>query len=645
MEKLVNRIIAANEAYRKGEPIMSDAEYDSLLVELEIYDRNHPLLNKVGLEIGVEDSRKSQLPIPMFSLDKLKSGEELVKWLMKLPLSLDSILVITPKYDGISICVDETNGMCWTRGDGREGQRSDKHYKVMGDFVHMVDLKLPVITFGEAIMPISDFDANYKQTYSNPRNMVAGLFNKDIPTPELKHVHYVRYGINYPQLDKLDLLGHCWEFGKGVKYISISVREVLKRAEGKGSDKWLDKIYKDFLGLGYQIDGLVIDINESGIRSKLGREKNGNPAYSRAIKLPTWTREQICKVTGIEWGIGKNGDSKPVICIEPTDFDGVTVERVTGYNARYIIDNWIHPGATIAVIRSGDVIPKHLRTVSWSTKEMGVLNTSIRICPSCGEVGEWDGNEVNLVCTNSLCPEMNISKLVHFFSSMGYENFGKPSIKQLYYKGYNTAESILNIQPEDLIQLPGWGESSVNTLLKEFKRVEKEKVVLAKLLHSLDIFRGKIGEKTCQTIFDDLGYKYLQDLMRWVDAETSISVIERLVNINGVGLNTAEVFLDGLKKYYPYYESFLYLTKDLIVQEQFAGEFAGLSFCFTGFRDESIEEFIKQQGGEIVSGVSKNLTYLVTKDKFYKVTGKIQKAYELGTEIITYEQVLKMVGR
>jgi DNA ligase (NAD+) len=393
----------------------------------------------------------------------------------------------------------------------------------------------------------------------------------------------------------------------------------------------LNEFYK-LWGEEYQIDGLVIEFNDSKIREQLGREENMNPAYAVAYKNPQWSDEASVKVTGVEFQVSKQGKLKPVINIEPTYVGGVTISNVTGYNAKYIFDNNIAEGSIIKIVRSGDVIPKHIETILFVQSNVEKLADELVLCPSCKEHTVWDDTFTEIICTNPECDSIKISKLVHFFNTLEVEDFGEPSIKQLYYEGYDTIPSILGFSMTQLTNIEGWAMKSADRLLNQFRKLAVVGVPVARLLHALDVFDGKIGEKTCQKILDDMDLSLLDNIY----LSQNLSNIENdLTMIDGVSSITARVFIKGLKNFH---DNFIELINISITQwktpkqRSIGNKMSGHSVCFTGFRDKSLEQGIESQGGKIASGVSKNTTILVVKD-LCSGSSKMKKASELGIQV------------
>lgn len=613
-----------NQAYRDGNPIITDEEYDKMLKTLEEKFPDSQILKKGVVKQKV--SRKQKLPIQMYSLNKLKSVEEIKQWL-KSANCINEVLVLTPKFDGISLVVEEEQERAWTRGDGEFGQQSNNHFQEIS-YRENPKINTHYHSFGEAIMSKKNFE-KHKDKYANPRNMVAGLFNRDEPGEELGDVDYIRYGCDsetdkISQIRDLNLINRVQ-----CECLVLHAGEFL-RVEYEIVENMLTRIYNNW-GKNYQIDGLVIEINNAGIREELGREENLNPKYARAIKLPKWSQEAIVKVEKVSWQVSKQGKLKPVIEIEPTELSGVTISNVTGYNAKYIFDNNIARGSFINIVRSGDVIPKHIETVSYVNSQVELLADTIVECPSCKNPTKWDETFTEIVCVNPECKEMKIMKLVHFFSTLEIEDFGEPSIRRFYEAGYDTVEKILSIKANQLLDIEGFAMTSTWKLINQFEKLRVEGVPFAKLLHAYDYCDGKIGEKTIQLIFDNIPH-----------LDSFQPPVDELIKINGVSYITAEAFTKGMYLWSKY-DLPLNLVKisyfESPKQEVVGNKYEGMKICFTGCRpSKEQEQMIQSQGGEIVSGVSNKTTHLIVKDSS-STSSKMQRAKEFNIKILTIKEL------
>ena len=310
IEQLKEQIIKANVAYRAGKPIMSDAKYDQLIEELQLLSPDDELLSKVGYDVA-DESRKERLPIEMASMNKIKSGEDINDWCRLKSIPNHSFVIITPKYDGLSLCVDESNNNAFTRGDGTFGQKSNEHYKLIGNHLYEDihtdgDSFAPMPfthTYGEVMMSKKTFMDKYANDFANPRNLVAGLLNSKEATESLKDCNYIKYGAiqsrNTFQTKKqiIDELNS----GQRVKvpYHICRISEL--------SEELLISLFHEY-SQEYEIDGLIIEINDLNQQAVLGREtSSNNPVWARAFKHPSFEQSAHTEITGISWNISTQG--------------------------------------------------------------------------------------------------------------------------------------------------------------------------------------------------------------------------------------------------------------------------------------------------------------------------------------------------
>ena len=629
IKELEKAIKGYDKAYRDGDPLITDMEYDLLLDQLREKDPGNELLKKAVIEdIDSSNPRMEDLPIPMYSLEKVKTIEDLKKTISSWGLRGDDKIIITPKYDGISLCVDENEQKVWTRGDGIQGQRSDSHYKAMRNGKVIMGRSHFGHTFGEAIFRTTSF-LKLKGDYKSARNCVAGLFNSpEVNARILDGVHYVRYGTSRTDLDKMTQLDEMYKFFAGVTDYMVVPAIYFNNDENvlKGT---LNTVFERLTG-DYKCDGLVIEVNKAETRNRLGRLPNNNPRYAVAYKDPDWSERSETVVKGIEWNVSKDGKVKPVILIEPVDLCGATVQRASAYNAKYVCDNRICKDAKIIIARSGDVIPKHLKTLSYESTSFQTMCDEMMICPSCGEPVKWDSTQTELVCINPNCDQKNVSELVYFFSTLGTEECREPTLRKLFNAGLMTPHDILKSTPEELMEIEGIGASLSKKLCSQFLSYKTKGLPLARLMAASNVFGGVLSEKTCQMIFDNLSE---EDLQKFLDCEPIKK--EHLLNIDGVGEVVAEAFIRGCNLYstlpdlgVPF--SYINQPKKKAAENQ-------MNVCFTGFRDKEWEERLINAGHKIASGVTSKTTYLVVKDQSSASSKKV-KANSLQIPIYTKEE-------
>ena len=605
IEQLKEKIRVANEAYRIGEPIMSDKEYDILIEELADMSPDDELLSVVGHEI-LDETRKTRLPIPMASMNKIKSLEEIKDWqrLKLIPSTVE--IICTPKYDGLSLCKEELNdGDAITRGDGVFGQKSNEHYKLIGN--HLTGVTDFTHTYGELIMPKAVFLDKYSNDYANPRNFVAGLINSPDPREALKDCNFIKYGaipvLRNQFTTKQEILDKLNE-GQTSK-VSYHVCGILDLTE-----ELLISLFKDW-SQDYEIDGIILEVNNLATQSSLGREtSSGNPVYARAFKHDSFEQKAESDVIGISWNISKQGLLKPIIHINPIKLDGVTVSNVTGNNARFIKDMGIGIGSKVVVKRSGMVIPKIV----------DVLQTVDFVLPTIEGVEiAWNEAGIELI-TLTETDDQKLRKNISFFEILEADSVGEGVITQLWDAGYKTIEQILNLTTTDLESIDRFGKRKAKIVFDSIKK-SITGVQLSKLQHATGIFSG-------------LGSKKLA-LLEHFDGKPTI---QQVMEIEGFAEISAKTYVDNYDNFFIFIESLPITISEKVEVVSVGDDLVGKQFVFSGVRRKDLEEIIISRGGVIGGSVSKNSTHLVMKEKG-SGSSKETKAISLGVTIFTVEEL------
>jgi NAD-dependent DNA ligase len=595
-----------NDLYRQGTPLVTDAEYDSILEDFKKIDPKNELFTSGVIEsVEVNSARKEKLKYPMFSLDKETEISAIHKWLKNKGLPLTTLLVITSKYDGISILKDEYNQLAWSRGDGVIGETVHTHYKMLADKYKKIDL----FTIGEMIIPKPIFASKtyYRdngEPFKNARNMIAGLKNSDTISEDLKDAKHIRYGFASEDftLNKSEQIDLICEKLSPIPYKVIKANELN-----------IDMLNDLFLEWGkeYDIDGLVFDIDDKNIRKNLGRERNNNPAYARAFKNPEWAEAKETTIIEIVKEVSKQGYLKPVGLVNPINLDGVTVSRVTLNNYKFVKDNELGVGSIVKILRSGMVIPKIVSIIKATGFEMPTFGDSNIF---------WNETGVELVVEGT--EEQEIKKLISFFEILGAENVSEGIINQLYNSGYKTIEKILDLTTVDLEKIDRFGERK-SQIVYDSMHKSVTNVKLSKLMHATSIFKN-------------LGSKKLELLMHFDGKPT----FDEIIKVDGFSDISAKAYLDGYDEFYKWLSGMTKITietkKEKNIMEK--NDLENVSFCFTGIRRKDLEELIESRSGKILSGVSKNLTFLVMKDK-NSSSSKAVKAQELGVKLLSVEDL------
>jgi NAD-dependent DNA ligase len=610
IDRIVAKLEEANEAYRTGNAIISDKDYDEMVDLLFSYDPENEFFSKVGIEI-LDETRKSKLPIDMASMNKIKTIEDIHTWLRLKGINPNTEIVCTPKYDGLSLCHDEINTNTWTRGDGEFGQKSDEHYKLIQNHL---SLKSDVFTYtyGEVIMPKQVFLDKYSLEFANPRNLVAGLLNSKEVTEPLKDLQFIKYGaipnegFNFKtKSDILDMLNSGQEVK--VNYHLFIAKDI--------TEDLLVELFKRW-STDYEIDGIILEVNDLNLQDSLGREtSSNNPCYARAFKHDSFEQKAEATVLGISWNISKHGLLKPVLHITPIKLDGVTVSNVTGNNAKFVKDMGLGIGAKVVVKRSGMVIPLIVEVLETVDFVMPVVE---------GTDIDWNENGIELI-TLTETDDQKIRQNIAFFEILEADNVSEGIITQLWDAGYKTIEDILNVTTSQLESIDRFGKRKAQIVYNSIQKSVTD-VQLSKLQHATGLFRG-------------LGSKKLALLEHFTTKPT----INQVMEIEGFAEISAKVFVDNYDNFFTFVGNLPITIAEKVEAVKVGTDLDGKSFVFTGVRRKDLEEVIESRGGKIAGSVSKTTTYLVMKAKG-SGSSKETKAVSLGVVILTVEELENLLN-
>jgi DNA ligase (NAD+) len=613
IDKIVEKLEEANEKYRQGNPIMSDYDYDQLLETLLEYDPQNEYFNKVGHSVS-DESRKVKLPIEMASMNKIKSMDDINDWCRLKGISKNEVVIITPKFDGLSLCVNELTEDAFTRGNGEYGQKSNEHYKLIGNKLYedTDDLMGSIaftFTYGEVMMSKSTFMKKYSSDFANPRNLVAGLLNSKEAGESLKDCNYIKYGaipfgvFKDEFKTKEDILN----------YLNQNQKEEVRNFKCKISELTEDILIELFhnWSVNYEIDGLIIEINDLSLQDKLGREtSSNNPVWARAFKHPSFEQSAETEIIGISWNISKNGLLKPVVHVKPIRLDGVTVSNVTGNNARFVKDMGIGIGAKVVIRRSGMVIPLIVE----------VLESVEFVMPTIEgvEIG-WNDAGIELV-TLTETDEQKIKKNIAFFEILEADQLSTGIITQLWDAGFKTIDQILNLTTNDLEKIDRFGKRKAKIVFESIAKSIKD-VQLSKLQHATNIFVG-------------MGSKKLALLEHFKEKPT----VKQVMEIEGFAEISANIYVDNYDRFFDFIKDLPVTIVEKVEVIRTSNDLDGMVVVYTGIRDKNSEDVIVNRGGKVSSSVSKNTTHLVCKDP-NSGSSKLEKAKSLGVKIMTLDDL------
>lgn len=430
-DELAERLEAFNEAYRSGTPLISDAAYDALVEHLRAMAPDHPYLKSVEPEV-FPAKRQVRHPVPMLSTEKayvVEGLRQFVDRVHKKAVELGEIGAIefrvTPKLDGLA-GRDDGRALA-SRGDGLFG------YDITSAFDKgVVAVGARGEGLGEIVVSLSYFEENLADAFEHPRNLVVGIVSSDTVNEAARQAladGAVRF-VPYRSLP--DWVG--------------SGEDLLDRIEA---------LYTELTGIDYPTDGLVIEATDGRLREAMGATRHH---YRWQIAYKRRGDTAVTRVAAVTWQVGRTGVLTPVMEVEPVSLSGATIRRVTAHNAERVEKDGIGPGASIEIIRSGEVIPKIERVLTPSD--------AVRLpvhCPSCGIPLEREGPFLR--CPNSAaCRDQIVQRIHHWFRTIGNADwFGIKTVERLVDQGHHELAEIYDLTLDDY-QAMGFGPGQAANL-------------------------------------------------------------------------------------------------------------------------------------------------------------------------------------
>jgi len=606
----------AAEQYYNGEGVISDKLYDDLFDEIKKRDPKNDFLKKVGFEITGKN--KVELPFYMGSMDKIKISESdrLSKWQKKFN---KHDYVIMDKLDGISGLFVLKNGTkkLYTRGNGTIGQDITHLINTIPSFKFSVSTD--IVLRGELIISKKKWE-KYTTQFSNARNMVSGLVNsKKINTDIMKDIDFVIYEIMEPRMRQSEQL----KFLQKNKMTHVYY-ETLDKSDL--DFEMLDEILLDRREASeYEIDGIIVMDD-----SLHDYNAEGNPDFAFAFKDASEKQTADVIVKDVEWNVSKDGYLKPKLVLEPTKLSGVIISNATAFNAKYIVDNKIGPSSVVKIIRSGDVIPHVLEVIKTAKVKMPSVEY------------KWNETNVDLIATGSKSDEQIIKELTFFAEKMDIMNLSEGIITNFVENDIDDIFKIINVSKNTLAELPSFKDKMVNKIHENIQTA-MENATLVQFMNATNIFGHNFGHKRLEKIFVKFGNNFI----KYMKDHSKDEIYNEVIKIDGFDDITASQFSNYIHEFIKVFEkipnsyqkTILKNSETKVVSEKFKGK----KFVFSGFRNKEWEDYIIENGGELVSSVSKNTSYLVTTKKDYDEgsTSKVIKAKEVGVPIVIKEEFEK----
>lgn len=648
--KIINK--ASEEYYTNDNPTITDQEYDDYYHELEKLEQQYPELiredsptKRVGGKI-IDEFKKVSHEIPMMSLGDIFSEDEIFEFDQRIKKTIPNpTYVCELKIDGLSVSLLYENGKLIrgaTRGNGIIGEDITHNVETIKSIPLVINDKRKIEVRGEIYMPKKSFNKLNQERqekgeslFANPRNAAAGSVRQlDSKIAAKRNLSTFIYHL--PSSDDFNIKYHH-ESLSFMKELGFIVNENIKIADNVNEvinyvKEWTEKRES----LPYEIDGIVIKVDKIEDQKKLGYTSR-TPKWAIAYKFPAV--EVLTKIKNIEFCVGRTGKITPRADLDPVHLAGSIIKSVTLHNEDYIKEKDIMINDTIVLHKAGDVIPEVVKVLKERRTGIEIPFKMIKNCPICNSKLEKKETEANYFCPNPNCDARNIEGLIHFSSreTMNIEGFGESIVEDFYNEGYLKTICdyyTLYNHKEDLKELEGFGEKSINNLLQNIEKSKENS--LEKLLFALGI--RYIGKKTAKILA--INYRNIDKLMS--------AKYEDLVKIQDIG----EVIADSVYKFFKEEKNIKTINelKLLGVNMEYKGNesiddnFNNKTFVLTGTlskltRDEASIE-IENRGGKVTSSVTKKTDYVIVGEN---PGSKYQKAKDLNINILNEEEFLNML--
>jgi DNA ligase (NAD+) len=605
--ELENEIKKHNQLYwEENNPVISDEEYDLLVQELKLIDPDNKLFNKIHEPVSAKGRKKVKHDIPMLSLDKVYSFEELIKWCASRAREESEVFIIEPKYDGLS-CVFNADVLATSGDDGVYGlDISDKipfiklESVICDGLLYSCQFDIDIRIVGEIIVKKSDFkqykeflkrkDGNY---YKTERNAAVGIIgqketSKELP-PVLTLIDYDKYGVEYSLKDLKNL--NWTEFVEGSKTVD------------------------------YPLDGLVIKLKDKEYSKSLGATSH-HPRGQIAYKFGNPIAET--KVINVIWSMGKNSLT-PVAEVEPVILLGHEIRNANLHNAKRVLDLDLHINDRVIIQRCGEIIPDIVKVIPSDDR----IPIEIETCPICNSEVTYE--EPNLICSNEECDGKLTRKLTDSIKRLNIDNISTSTVEKLVKMGFiSKISDIFTLKKQHFLNLEGYGEKSATNAIQKINQIRNRPIHDYKVLASLNL-KG-IGETLSKQLLKE------HSLEELINIE-----LEDLEKIPQMGPERAYILYIGLFDNADVLAS-LMSTLNILSSKELTQSSNG-SICITGKVPNGKEywhQLALQHNYVTSDNVTKELTYLIC-DNPDSTSSKVQKAKKYGINVITTDEFNKLL--
>lgn len=651
MDELVNIINEASiKYYVHDNPSITDQEYDDYYSELVKLEEKYPNLKRSDsptLRVGgkvVDKFEKVTHETPMLSFDDIFNEDEIVLFDERIKKTCpNAIYTLEPKMDGLSGSLLYENGVlkrAATRGDGIIGENITHNVETIKSVPLKLNKKLDIEVRGEIYMSKVSFKKCNKEReekgddlFANPRNAAAGSVRQlDSKIAAKRNLDFMAYFIPNPDKYGIKTQSEALEFLKELGFktnyklngLAKDVNDIINYIDDLGSKR---------PNLPFEIDGVVLKVNSLEDEAKLGFTERV-PRWGIAYKFPA--EEVLTTLKEIKFTVGRTGKITPNALFSPVHVAGSVISKATLHNEDYCLDKDVRIGDVISIRKAGDVIPEVVEVKKERRTGKEIPFKMIENCPMCAS--KLVKEDANYFCKNDLCPARKMEALIHFASrnAMNIDGLGERIIEDFYNMGFIKSISdiyLLSNHKEDLIELEGFGEKSVNNLLISIENSKNNS--LEKVLFALGI--RHVGKKTAKILAKR--YKNIDNIIN--------ANIDELTNVNDIG----EIIAKSVRLYFDDSINLKLIEnlKNMGLNFEYKNDssddtLSGMTFVLTGtlekYKREELTKVLEDKGAKVTNSVTKKTTGVIVGDK---PGSKYDKALKLGVKIYKEEDVLNII--
>ena len=662
MDELIDIINEASiKYYVDDNPSITDQEYDDYYNELLKLEEKYPDLKRSDsptLRVGgkvVDKFEKVTHESPMLSFDDIFNEDEIVLFDERIKKTCpNATYTLEPKMDGLSGSLLYEKGVlksAATRGDGLIGENITHNVETIKSVPLRLNKELDIEVRGEIYMSKASFEKCNKEKekrgenlFANPRNAAAGSVRQlDSKIAAKRNLDFMAYFI--PNPDKYGIktqsesLAFLKKLGFKTNYnlngLAKNINDIINYIDDLGNKS----VFKNAAlpdkrsNLPFEIDGVVLKVNSLEDEAKLGFTERV-PRWGIAYKFPA--EEVLTTLKEIKFTVGRTGKITPNALFSPVHVAGSVISKATLHNEDYCLDKDVRVGDVVSIRKAGDVIPEVVEVKKERRTGKEVPFKMIENCPMCAS--KLVKEDANYFCKNDLCPARKMEGLIHFASrnTMNIDGLGERIIEDFYNMGFIKSISdiyLLSNHKEDLIELEGFGEKSVNNLLESIENSKNNS--LEKVLFALGI--RHVGKKTAKIL-----------AKRYKNIDNIINVnIDELTNVNDIG----EIIAKSVRTYFddPLNLKLIDDLKKLGLNFEYKDDssddtLSGMTFVLTGtlekYKREELTKILEDKGAKVTSSVTKKTTGVIVGDK---PGSKYDKALKLGVKIYKEEDVLNII--